>query len=183
VTGAPKFASLLLLIAFYSSQPAYPQSKAKHDPYANLAKQDSGADLAAVADWQSYTPPILPDPAPKVSFHLQTSWIPGDQHRGTFRYRLNGAIFASAMERAKSPESYTPASIATTIKQIHACDITLVMYDRDGFVLRKIAVPFAYGVNEQSEIISLSSNDATQMDVSEYRRFSSWTLSWSCAGI
>jgi hypothetical protein len=183
VTGAPKFASLLLLIAFTSSQPAYPQSKAKHDPYANLAKQDSGADLAAVADWQTFTPPILPNPAPKVSFHLQTSWIPGDQRRGMFRYRLNGAIFASATELAKSPDSYTPTSIANTIKQIHACDITLVLYDRDGFVLRKVAVPFTYGVNEQSEIMGLSSNDAAQMDVSEYRRFGSWTLTWSCADI
>jgi hypothetical protein len=181
LSAARKFAWLFLLVSILSHQ-ASSQSKAKHDPYADLARQDSNPDLAAVVDWGTDVPPILPDPAPKVSFHLETSWIPGGQHRGMFRYRIYGAIFASAIEHAKSPTSYKPESIAATIRQIHACDLTLILFDKDSFVLRKIDVPFSYGVNDQSEIVSLNSNDAAQMDAKEYRQVNSWSMSWSCPG-
>ncbi len=74
------------------------------------------------------------------------------------------------------------------MKRVHGCTITLRLYDAEGFILRKIAVPFDLGVDDQGVVNSLTANDVVQMDSQEYRDFigtskssGAWSVAWACA--
>ncbi|HEY3988606.1 MAG TPA: hypothetical protein VGM02_04850 [Acidobacteriaceae bacterium] len=141
------------------------------------------ATLAAPFDCGTFSPTIDVTVGAKTEFHLETSWIPGKNHKGMFRYKMYVVASDSAVEHLKNPSFYTPEAIAAQMKRIQGCWESLELYDADGFVLRHIPIAFSLGINDKGLAGSLSSNAAEQMDASEYRQFTgngSWSIKWSC---
>ena len=73
------------------------------------------------------------------------------------------------------------------MKLVSPCLITLNLYDADGFILRKIPVPFSLGIDDRARVNSVNANDVAQMDGHSYRDFvgtsnrgGSWNVSWDC---
>jgi hypothetical protein len=73
------------------------------------------------------------------------------------------------------------------LRRVHACLITLNLYDVDGFILRRIDVPLMQGVDDNAKLSSLDANESVQMDANEYRSLlgnskasGSWNVSWAC---
>ena len=117
-----------------------------------------------------------------VKFRLVTSWIPGEKHQGMLRYKMDGWV-----DKPKTDESAVDEpdeSVEKLLTRISRCTITLVLYDKDNFILRRHVVPFIRGVDpEHARLHSLYANDAFQMDAQEYRQFidsGSWSILWSC---
>jgi hypothetical protein len=142
-----------------------------------VAPRSSTASLAKPMNWGVFTTRIFPD-SPRVTFSLTTSWIPGENHKGMFRYRI-----AAIPERTAPPDgTINVEETAILLKHVHSCLIFLNLYDADDFILRKIAVPFGQGVDEQVRLQSLNANEAEQMDATDYRSFvggGSWNISWT----
>ncbi len=94
------------------------------------------------------------------------------------RYRI-----AAIPEQTTPPDgTINPEETAILLKHVHSCSIFVKLYDADDFVLRKIAVPFGQGVDEQVRLRTLSANDAEQMDAASYRSYiggGSWNISWA----
>jgi len=115
----------------------------------------------------------------KVKFSLKTSWIPEEGHKGMFRYRMVATVDAPAL--------YSAEEIQTLMQRVNHCSIFLSLQDVDGFELRKLTVPFSYGVDDDLRVNALFANTASQMDANEYRQFvgnskqlGSWSISWDC---
>ena len=170
-------AGLLLAVATVSGLAQAPQHK------------ESTALLARRLDWGTFSPKMFPDTDRKIVFALATSWIPGEKHEGMFRYILTASPEKlSLAQRARAdvdPDS--PDLVKKLMTRVHDCIITLDLYDTAGFVLRKLDVPFSFGVDDNANITSLSANDAIQMDLADYKNFvgssdksGSWAVSWFC---
>ena len=115
----------------------------------------------------------------KVDFSLKTSWIPGEGHKGMFRYVM--------IAITDTPASYSDEQIETLMKRVHNCSVFLHLQDVDGFELRNLAVPFSYGVDKDVRLKTLYVNTSSQMDANEYRQLvgnskksGSWSISWDC---
>jgi len=109
---------------------------------------------------------MFPD-SPKMSFKLTTSWIPGENHKGMFRYRMT-----AIPEQTFPPDgTVNLEETALLLRRVQRCSILLNLFDADDFVLRKIVVPFDRGVDEQMRLRSLTANDSGQMDANDYRSF------------
>lgn len=104
--------------------------------------------------------PVLESPAPMTEFCLTTSWIPGKDHKGSFRYMLDA--FGMGL-----PPEERPAHI----ERLEKLDFTLNLYDQHDFILRRIPVFFAIGVSPEGLVSNFQLNDAEQMDQSEYKNF------------
>jgi hypothetical protein len=123
---------------------------------------------------------MFSDTGDQVVFRLSTSWIPGEDHQGRFRYKLDGTPkFA-----VEYPE---PNQGEELLKRVQACTIHLLLYDRNEFELRTIQVQFIRAVNDQLKLSALNANQSVQMDVEEYRLFwksdssrGSWKVAWYC---
>lgn len=172
-----RFLACLLLVASVPGLAQTPQHK------------ENTALFARRLDWGIYSPKMFPDMDRKVIFALATSWIPGEKHEGMFRYILTASpeklSLAQRAQASVDPDS--PDLVKKLITRVHDCVITLDLYDTDGFVLRKIDVPFSFGVDDNANITSLSANDAVQMDLADYKNFAgsggksgSWDVSWFC---
>ena len=154
--------------------------------------------LAKSVDWGVFAARLFSD-SNKVGFRLATSWVPGENHKGMLRYKLLAFSVppdeqsnkdADCSERAEQhlPCRNEKAEIENLMKRVHACDITLNLYDTQGFVLRKILISFNLGVDDQAIVNSLTANDGVQMDSHEYLDFvgdsktgGSWSVSWACS--
>jgi hypothetical protein len=115
----------------------------------------------------------------KVKFTLQTSWIPGENRKGMFRYKMTAFPEMSELDSAEEIETF--------MNRVHDYQITLHLYDVDGFLLRALSVPFLFGVDEKARVRGLLANTASQMDANEYRHFvgngnksGSWSITWDC---
>jgi hypothetical protein len=145
---------------------------------------DSQAEsLAAPRNWGSITLQMFPDSDRRVIFTLVTSWIPGENHAGMFRYKVQGTPFELTLAQ-RAQDMNIPASTEKLMRRIHACDVELDLYDADGFILRKVPIVFDYGVYG-GQVQSLIANDSSQMDASEYRKLvgtssnsGSWNIAW-----
>jgi hypothetical protein len=151
-------------------------------------KRSTPADetLAAPFDDGSFSPAMYVDIGAKTAFHLETSWIPGKEHKGMFRYKIFVSPSESAVDRATNQDFYSPSAITAQMKRIQNCSENLVLYDSGGFELREIGLMFGLGVDRQGVVTALYANSAEQMDASEYRQFlrdGSWTITWSCPGM
>jgi hypothetical protein len=126
---------------------------------------------------------MFEDEPRKVKFRLVTSWISGEKHQGMFRYKLNAWVDKPSGDEGASNES--DKSIEILLKRVSRCTITLVLYDKDEFILRKHEVPFISGVDpEHARLQTLFANDTFQMDAQEYRQFNDsggWNIFWNCA--
>jgi len=132
---------------------------------------------------------IFPDDPRKTNFTLITSWIPGAEHKGFFRYQL----FVFVMDASASDKILFDATppeqgwgIPETIDRLQKCLLFLNTYDDGGFVLQKIPLFFTTRVDDHGVATGLSANDSSQMDLNNYQSFlaakpdSSWEIDWSC---
>lgn len=139
------------------------------------------ASLAKPADMGTYDVRMFEDDSRKVKFRLVTSWIPGEKHQGMFRYKMD-----AWMDKPKADEgavNESDESVDKLLQRISRCTITLDLYDKDSFVLRRHLVPFIRGVDQQARLRSLYANDTFQMGAQEYRQFidsGSWAITWDC---
>lgn len=145
--------------------------------------------LAKPVDWSEYSAHLFKDSPVTMTFRLATSWIPGEDHKGMFRYKLNAFPKkpTTVAEAVKDTELDTPEKIESFVKRVNQCEIFLALYDSDGFLLRSVPVSFDRGVNSEGQLQALSANRSTQMDADEYRMFvgsnstsGSWAVSWNC---
>jgi hypothetical protein len=127
---------------------------------------------------------IFTDDSRPVEFFLQTSWIPGEGHKGAFRYKLTA--ISGMMSAVDAADPTKRMNLAEYVERMHTCAYFLVVYD-NGFVLRKIQVVFQREVDSDGKVIDMIANDSTQMDSSEYKRFlstkpveDSWNVNWIC---
>jgi hypothetical protein len=172
---AVKTATLFFISVFFLS--GTPQSQSGGN--ANRSTQQN-AVLAKPIDWGTAPPArMFKDTEMKVNFSLKTSWIPGEGHKGMFRYVM--------IAITDTPGLYSHEQIETLMKRVHNCSISLNLQDVDGFVLRHLVVPFSYGVDKDVRLKTLYANTASQMDANEYRQLvgsskkpGSWSISWDC---
>ncbi len=118
------------------------------------------------------TLPVFEPPEASTSFILLTSWIPGEGHKGSFRYQ----VAAWGVNLADSEK-------ATYVKKLYRCDFTLELKDKDDFILRRIKLPLRGAVGPNGALIELDANDATQMDLPDYRSLingGGFAVSWIC---
>ncbi len=141
--------------------------------------------LAVPNDWNDYSARMFQDSTMVMVFTLTTSWIPGPDHKGMFRYKIGASPKKppTLHEQLNFPELYGPDAIEKLLKRTHECVISVDLYDADGFILRRIDVPFSYGIDSSTRIVALTANNFTQMDADEYRKLvekGSWSISWLC---
>ena len=125
---------------------------------------------------------MFEDEPQKLSFHLMTSWIPGEKRQGMLRYKMVMSV--------PKPVSFDPLEAsgpnkadAAILRRLARCSISLELHDKDDFVLRTHVMPFKRVVDQGAQLDSLLANDVFQLDAREYRQFlngGSWTISWSC---
>jgi hypothetical protein len=127
----------------------------------------------------------------QVTFKLVTSWIPGENHKGMLRYKLTASPTPSTGSSAETNDDATnsPEAVEHFMNMVHGCTISLNLYDKDGFILRKHDVPFGFGNDAQAHVIALWANDSFQMDAADYRVWisekvgGSWGIGWDCASL
>lgn len=183
VTHALTVLCALGLIWIRDSSTLYAQSSASSKPHAPIASLSKPLNMGI------FDTRMFEDDAHKIRFRLETSWIPGEKNLGLMRYKLNMAVMkpASMVEFNKSGAVIVPdeSPAGDLIKRIYRCKVSLDLYDKDRFVLRKHDVSFSVGVDiQEAHPSSLIANESLQMTVAEYREFStagSWSVSWACA--
>lgn len=120
---------------------------------------------------------IKPTSPWKPIFYLKTSWIPGKEHKGYFRYQVRASL-------TYAPDAHSTAeSMKQAFADIQSCFITLELYDNGGFVLQKIPLFFQGTVDDTDTLVFLLANDSSQMDLSDYKIFrdsGSWNILWAC---
>lgn len=151
--------------------------------------RSEAAVLARPVEWGNYSAKLFNDLDRKITFTLKTSWIPGEKHQGMLRYIISARPDRlSVLQMAtggSGPD--TPDSITKLVKRVHECITTLELYDSDEFILRRIAVPFGFGVDNDANITSIYANETVQMDIDDYKHFvgstgktGGWAVSWLC---
>jgi hypothetical protein len=185
------FVALLILPTMTVAVSA--QSIAKTKQQADKSGQEGGkisttstAALARPTDWGSGTFRLLRKDSRQVTFALVTSWIPGENHKGMLRYKLRAFPAPSIGSSAEHEDMNTPEAVENLMNRVHDCIISLELYDKDGFILRKHDIPFGFGVDAQEHLLALVANDSFQMDAEDYRKWifekggGSWTIGWDC---
>jgi len=126
---------------------------------------------------------MFQDSQVNIVFTLATSWIPGPDHKGSFRFKMMATTQRppSTEEQEKSPELYGPEATEKLLRRAHDCLIEMELYDTDGFLLRDVAIPFSLGMGGSGKVVALSANNAVQMDAEEYKKFlfGSWVVTWT----
>jgi len=178
--------ALLAFSVLISAQTPRPHSQPTHQsPSINGL-------LAKPMDWNERRVRMFEDSQVTMIFTLTTSWIPGPDHKGMFRYKMSAApdVPTALNERAKYPELAGHEGIEQFIRRVNQCVISLVLYDPDGFILRKIPIEFSFGTDENAHVVALAANDAAQMDIDEYEKLTwdpkgsgTYTINWACPEI
>lgn len=131
----------------------------------------------------------LADDPRRESFSLITSWIPGFEHKGYFRYQLLVTVIDTQLATQPLYSSTPPRQgwgIPETVERLQACSFLLDIYDEGGFILQKIPLSFIRIVDASSVTDGLNANDSSQMDLNNYQSFlkanynSSWDIAWYC---
>jgi hypothetical protein len=139
--------------------------------------------LAAPMEWHYFSTRMFQDSQVNIVFNLTTSWIPGPDHKGSFRFKMTAITQKppSAEEQDKSPELYGPEATEKLLRRVNDCLIEMELYDTDGFLLRDVPIPFSFGMGGSGKVVTLSANNAVQMDAEEYKKFlfGSWVVTWT----
>lgn len=150
---------------------------------------ESRAQLEKPLDWGEYPVRLFTDVPTNVTFHLMTSWIPGEDHKGMFRYKINAFVKPPTPQKGEQVSPATTDAAEELLKRTRSCDVYLILQDVDGFELRQIPVPLGVGVNPEGRVVGLWANSSSQMDADEYRAFvgkpgqsGGWAVSWNCPG-
>jgi hypothetical protein len=141
------------------------------------------ARLAVPRNWSDISIKMILDSPIAVRFHLTTSWIPGPDHKGMFRYRMNAApvLPDSIIKINMSPELYSPEAIDGFLKKLHDTRVIQIeLYDADGFLVRNVPATLSFLVDDSGKVVALGANDDEPMDAAEYRTVEkgSWQISW-----
>lgn len=146
------------------------------------ASKTAAVSLSKAVDMGTSQYRLFADEERKIKFRLVTSWIPGEKHQGMFRYKMDAWIDIPKADEGAA--SQADESVEKLLNRVSHCTITLDLYDKGEFVLRRHKVPFIKGVDsEHARLNSLYANDAFQMDAQEYREFidsGSWAILWDC---
>jgi len=131
--------------------------------------------------------PILSGDLRQAFVTLSTSWVPGPDHKGMFRYKVKITSFQPSLSvQAKTPEPSYGWDFSTLIDKFHSCDYTLRVFDKGEFILRRIPLAFLTDVDDAGKSSAISANDMSSMDLDEYRSFLSanknisWDVTWIC---
>jgi len=147
----------------------------------------SPASMSKPADMGIFKTRMFEDNPHQVSFSLVTSWIPGEKHQGMLRYKLSAWVSQSEPDSKGIIGPDKSAEAEKTVRRVSRCALTLNLYDKDDFVLRKHEIAFSLGIDEkESRASALLANDSFQMDAQGYREFidsGSWSVSWACPSI
>jgi hypothetical protein len=157
--------------------PCLPQAKSGGATAAKI--QPLETSLAKPIDWGIYKARLFKNVESNMKFTLQTSWIPGENHKGMFRYKMSAIPDMAGL--------HSDDEIEALMKRVNACLIRLNLFDVDEFLLRSLSVSFSFGVDDKAHVRNLFANAASQMDANEYRQFvggnksGSWSISWVCS--
>ena len=122
----------------------------------------------------------------QVTFKLVTSWIPGENRNGMLRYKLTVLPIPSTASGSENDADSTPEAVEALLNRVADCSINLLLFDKDGFILRQHNVPFNFRVDEQHNLVALNANDSFQMDAEDYRLWISekagggWSITSTC---
>ncbi len=158
-------------------------ANAQSFPLKKTSPASSNSLLAAPMEWHYFSTRMFQDTSVNIVFNLTTSWIPGPDHKGSFRFKMMATTKKplSTEEQDQSPELYGPEATEKLLRRVHDCLIEMELYDSDGFILRDVAIPFSLGIGTSGNLVALSANNAVQMDAEEYRKFigGSWIVTWT----
>lgn len=144
----------------------------------------SRAPISKSVDMGIYKTRMFEDDSQQVSFYLVTSWISGKKHEGMLRYKLSAWVAKAAPDNEGIIGPDNSAEAEKIVRRISRCAVTLNLYDKEDFLVRKHEVSFSVGIDEkEARVGSLLANDSFQMDAQEYREFidsGSWSISWAC---
>jgi uncharacterized protein YceK len=141
--------------------------------------------------WNPFNVRLFKDSEMELTFTLRTSWIPGEEHKGMFRYQITAAPSTVPLAQlGTNPSIYTPDAVENFMKRANSCAMYLELNDEDGFLLRELLVSFSYGTNKDAKINGLFANSSTQMDATDYMKLlgdtkssGNWTILWSCGDL
>jgi hypothetical protein len=137
------------------------------------ASSNPNSSLSQTIEWNPVKIAPLRPANNSATFNLATSWIPGEKHKGYFRYRM----------RVTSSE--TPLKDSTGyFKLLNSCQFLLVLYDSQDFKLREILLSFNSSIVDTGDVTALSANEMAQMDADDYRAFmkGSFNIMWEDKG-
>lgn len=148
----------------------------------NEAQTSSTNDrLAKKLEWGSLDLRLFHDVDAKLVFTLATSWIPGEDRKGRFRYKVD------ATAGFEDGTTATLDSAEKVLNRAFGCDLYLRLQDSDDFELRSIPLAFNRTVNSSMMLVGLTSNSSVPMSATEYRSFvgttrtsGTWTITWNC---
>jgi hypothetical protein len=131
---------------------------------------------------------LFKDSKTDMVFTLATSWIPGANHKGMFRYRMTAfPVKPPLAEQAADPQANSPEATEALIDRVHACTLSIALYDKDDFLLRNVDTTFVRVTNSDAQVVGLNTNSFEQMDAEEYRKLvgdpsksGRWELAWAC---
>jgi hypothetical protein len=137
--------------------------------------------LAKPMIWDNFHWHPIKDLNGSLVFTFVTSWIPGEDHAGRFRYKIT--VTPGIGDNVASVES----AKARLLKRAEECQLFIVVSDTGGFKLREFPLLLGEGLKSDQVPVSLYENNAVQMDASEYRSLVGdrsdsgiWSISWRC---
>ena len=181
--------SLILLSAMsVSAQSTRKPTTPKVDLDA-LTDKIAASNYAQASYRGSHKVKFFEDDPRNARFELITSWIPGSDNKGLFRYKVNVEIEPPTAED-KALFTQTPPKggwgIPESLDRLQRCGFTLRLLDEGGFILQKIPITLIKTVDDKGIVASLNDNDSSPMQFSEYKSFmaatptGSWELTWRC---
>jgi len=171
----------VFLSSALASSTAWSQQHRSPASAAPTSNSNYSAKLAKPVLWGDYKVRLFKDDETTLTFTLSTSWIPGEDKKGRFRYRLDATV-------PQHGDGVTVTSIEKTLKRTQACSLYLVLNDKYDFRLRSIPVYLSQTVDESLNLRGLNANSAEPMDIGEYRSLvgepgekgGNWQIKWNC---
>jgi len=181
-----------LMLLSIASLPGFAQDPANGEPQQIVTQFPPPAQYQVVAkpiDWGQKSVRIFRDSNILMSFKLTTSWIPGQDHVGLFRFKLSAfpKIPPAQAQQISEKNLDTPGETERIVARARTCKFSVMLNDADGFLLRSIPVSFMNVSDDgNGQIVGLMDNSSDQMDADEYLRIAgtdkakgSWQVTWS----
>ncbi len=188
---AASIAHCLMMLSI-ASLPCLAQAPASGDPQSVVTQFPPPAQNQAPdkpIDWGQKSVRIFRDSSMLMNFKLATSWIPGQDGIGLFRFKLSAfpKIPSAQSQQIQGKDWSSPEDLERLVARAHMCRIGLLLNDGDGFLIRSIPLSFINVSDDgNGEIVGLIDNSSDQMDAGEYLRFvgtdrgkGSWQITWS----
>ena len=181
-----------LILLSIASLPSFAQDPANGEPQQIVTQFPPLTQyqvLAKPIDWGQKSVRIFRGSNILMNFKLATSWIPGQDHVGLFRFKLSAVpkIPPAQAQQIGEKNLDAPEELERFVARAHTCTFGLMLNDADGFLLRSITVSFLNVSDDgNGQIVGLMANSSDQMDADEYLRFlgtekakGSWQVTWN----